>query len=373
MTYDMSHSEHRVFPTRRRRFEVSIRPSLVAELVLVMWSALGGDDKLATHDLGRRWFEGIKNRISPEMADRMSAFGGDTGKVWYWFLEWAMSAPDPGDTEAALEWMAGSDFTPFKERALQEMCWELDSDDIAAALDGDPGAVDQCVDKAEPGCRNGIERWLTFPTDQLPGEVVAVIRYLIEEVVAEEAKRWSDAYTHSAAAVDGLTRILEPADLIERVTNGIDYQIPLGIVRLVLVPSVSLRPWAMTVEMGDTVFCFYPVLDAHLEADPGAPAQWLVRYHKALGDARRLRMLRRLAEGPARLADLTEEVGLAKSTVFHHISVLRGAGLIRVHVANKAESGGPVYTLRRGVFATAADGIETYLNPSDPESSGDEQ
>lgn len=350
---------------------MTVQPSLVAEVMLVLWSALGGDDKVGTHDLGKRWFDGVRNRIPAAIGERMAAFGGDSGKVWLGMVEWASAAPDPADTEAALAWMERSDYTPFKQSALEETCWELGSDDIVAALEGDPHAVDACVERAKASHRDAFGRWLTFPVERVPTEVVAVLRHVIDEVLADEAKSWADAYLHSAAAVEGLARVLDPADVIERVTNGIDYQIPLGIVRLVLVPTISLRPWAIATEMGDTVYVFYPVADEHLEADPDAPPQWLVRYHKALGDDRRLRMLRRMAEGPARLADLTEAVGLAKSTVFHHISVLRAAGLIRVHLAGKAEAGSPLYTLRRSVFATAAEGIDEYLRGAE-ETRGDE-
>ena len=48
----------------------------------------------------------------------------------------------------------------------------------------------------------------------------------------------------------------------------------------------------------------------------------------SLADPSRLSILRRLSEGEARVRDLTDELGLAQSTVSEHIACLRDCGLI---------------------------------------------
>jgi len=48
----------------------------------------------------------------------------------------------------------------------------------------------------------------------------------------------------------------------------------------------------------------------------------------ALADPTRRSILSRLAEGPARVTDLSEPTGLRLPTVMRHLSVLEGAGLI---------------------------------------------
>jgi DNA-binding transcriptional ArsR family regulator len=55
-----------------------------------------------------------------------------------------------------------------------------------------------------------------------------------------------------------------------------------------------------------------------------APAVSLFR---SLGDPTRLAIIRRLAEGEARVVDLTRELGLAQSTVSAHLACLRDCGL----------------------------------------------
>jgi ArsR family transcriptional regulator len=54
-------------------------------------------------------------------------------------------------------------------------------------------------------------------------------------------------------------------------------------------------------------------------------------FHKALADVNRLRMVRRLAEGPATVGELIETVGLSQPLVSWHVAKLRTAGIIRSH------------------------------------------
>jgi ArsR family transcriptional regulator len=51
-------------------------------------------------------------------------------------------------------------------------------------------------------------------------------------------------------------------------------------------------------------------------------------FHKALADVNRLRIVRRLADGPASVTDLIEQIGLSQPLVSWHIGRLRAAGLV---------------------------------------------
>lgn len=51
-------------------------------------------------------------------------------------------------------------------------------------------------------------------------------------------------------------------------------------------------------------------------------------FHKALADVNRLRIVRRLANGPASVTDLIKQVGLSQPLVSWHIGRLRAAGLV---------------------------------------------
>lgn len=51
-------------------------------------------------------------------------------------------------------------------------------------------------------------------------------------------------------------------------------------------------------------------------------------FHKALADVNRLRIVRRLAGGPATVSELIDTVGLSQPLVSWHVSRLKAAGVI---------------------------------------------
>jgi ArsR family transcriptional regulator, cadmium/lead-responsive transcriptional repressor len=53
-----------------------------------------------------------------------------------------------------------------------------------------------------------------------------------------------------------------------------------------------------------------------------------VALFRSLADETRLRIVRRLAAGEARVVDLTGELGMAQSTVSKHLACLRDCGLV---------------------------------------------
>jgi DNA-binding transcriptional ArsR family regulator len=53
-----------------------------------------------------------------------------------------------------------------------------------------------------------------------------------------------------------------------------------------------------------------------------------VALFRSLGDPTRLAIVHRLADGEARVVDLTGELGLAQSTVSKHLACLRDCGLV---------------------------------------------
>jgi DNA-binding transcriptional ArsR family regulator len=357
---EMSQSEHIKDLTRRRkRFQVSVRSSALFDVMLATWSAFGGDDKAGAHELGKRWFDRFRTAIPEDVVAEMEDLGVVQGTIWTGVLAYVASA-GPDGTDDLLEWLAADDGS-LARSVMMEFGWSADEEDLEAILFGDAAARDRVLEGCKPTDREALRRMLE--ADRFGPRLAAVLRSLHARYL-EEGPTWQAAIESSAASTLRLADVLAPRPLIEQITNGLDYEIPLGMTRLIAVPTVTLRPWTLVTQFDDAVIVSYPVADDHLEADPDAPPGWLVRFHKALGDARRLRILRRLADGRAGLTELTELVGLAKSTVFHHIGVLRAAGLVRVTVDQDSE-GGTTYELRRPALEEAGIQLEKYLH-SDP-------
>jgi DNA-binding transcriptional ArsR family regulator len=78
---------------------------------------------------------------------------------------------------------------------------------------------------------------------------------------------------------------------------------------------------------------------------------------RSLGDPARLAILRHLAQGEARVVDLTGRLGLAQSTVSKHLACLRDCGLVEVRPVGRAS----MYRLAQPVLLDLFAAAETVL------------
>jgi len=82
----------------------------------------------------------------------------------------------------------------------------------------------------------------------------------------------------------------------------------------------------------------------------------------ALSDESRLRILRFLASGSRDFTEIVRFSGLAKSTVHHHLVILRAAGLVRVLVRHSGDSA-ETYELRPYAIDTLGEQLRAFLHP----------
>ncbi len=145
-------------------------------------------------------------------------------------------------------------------------------------------------------------------------------------------------YTDTAGYNDqvfGLSHLLgfrfaPPEALVEWATGGVRYPPEPGVRRVLLIPHTVYRPWTIQADAEQTKILYYPVSDESLygDSDPYRPPHMLVQMLKALADEHRLRIVKLLAEQECSLQELTDKLSLAKSTVHHHLSMLRSAQLV---------------------------------------------
>ncbi|HSG85078.1 MAG TPA: metalloregulator ArsR/SmtB family transcription factor, partial [Candidatus Limnocylindrales bacterium] len=85
--------------------------------------------------------------------------------------------------------------------------------------------------------------------------------------------------------------------------------------------------------------------------------QAVVRFHRALGDETRLRILRLHRDKDLYLTELAQLLELSKPTVKHHLTLLRAAGLVTVTEV----AGLTYYSLRRDRLADATSELRRFL------------
>jgi DNA-binding transcriptional ArsR family regulator len=138
----------------------------------------------------------------------------------------------------------------------------------------------------------------------------------------------------SLAAFRRATAGLPLEQVVERAAPGLTFVPEAGQTSVVLLPSVAVRPlWAVCDHRTANVFAFSAPTPDGDRVDP--PAR-LVALGKAIGDETRLRILRELASKPATPPDLAERMGMPRTTLLHHLRILKDADLIAVQVHDSA-------------------------------------
>jgi DNA-binding transcriptional ArsR family regulator len=337
------------------------------EAVLAMWTAFNPEESGSGFDLGANWLAAVQEATPEDLAEEIRALGGPHCSLWLSLLGLVASAPHPHDPDRVLDWLATINPQRLRRWILGYVGHHADPGLIEQAADGDMEAVRRIVaegrveGKDEDGAVDKIASILEVPGEELRDRMVRTVGRFRREVYA----RFEDEYTAAigrAAAAQRATSTRESAKtVIEEVTNGLDYEIPLGVTRVILVPSVVLRPLSLIDQHRDMLLVFYGMADEFIDSDPEAPPSWLVKTYKALSDERRLRIVRRLSEGETTLDELTDLLGLSKSTVHHHMSVLRAAGLVRVHLKEQASKESKTYELRTQALGNAGAFLDSYI------------
>ena len=347
----------------KRRLPIEIEGSVVYEMLLTVWSTQNPKDTNTAHDLGAKWAEGVVSKVSDDLNAELVRLGGPFGFVWLAISSLLLTAPHPHDPDNVIRWLEGVEENRLRRWALGYGCNSDDQGLIEQAATGDEQALKAL--SGDMGKKTAeFEEHFTWmvSTPGLPARYAEALRRYRSEVFADYEEDLGSAISRAAAARRAAPVRGDAESVIEDVTSGIAFEVPLGIRRVVLIPSVVTRPLSIVDANRGTLVVYYGIADEFIDSDPEAPPSWLVRTYKALSDERRLRIMRRLSEGEASLDELTQMLGLSKSTVHHHMSQLRAAGLVRVHIPNGEDKGKhKAYSLREQSLTDAAGFLDSYL------------
>lgn len=350
-----------------RHIPIEVEGSVAYEVILAMWSVFNPGESRTAFDLGREWQQQVREKTPRDLIDEIEGLGGPHCSMWLAISSLLITAPHPHDPANVYRWLAAMDEQRLRRWLLGYATHEEDESLIEEASNGDPGAIETLLGEkgaAKPGFVDHVVSVLQ--TDDLPARFATTLIRFRDEVFAAYEEEFSGAIARAAAAQRAVAIPDDAKTVIEEVTSGIEFDIPLGTRRIVLIPSVVTRPLSLIDGHRGILLVYYAIADEFIDSDPEAPPSWLVRTYKALSDEGRLRILRRLSEGEASLDELTDLLGLSKSTVHHHVSILRGAGMVRVRMASPDNEGmRKVYALREQSLVDATGLLDTYLRTDD--------
>ncbi len=341
-----------------------IDASPVTEL-LVSLCAFGLPEDHATLESGPDWIEKIRTAASLSLLRAIERIGAGAGKAWVNLIGLAMAAPTVRTVDDFLRRVRA--LSPMDARLyllgyhVPAYQGSISREVLRRAAEGDRRASEVLIGDA---CYYGGEAGQTLepllglsPEDTKDAMVEVLARWYDETFLPMEAETVA-VLSRDAEAKRAMLGTVSSEELIE-IAGGIQFVPRPEIARVYLIPQIAMRPWVLLAEHDDTRLFCYPVADESIGADPGAPPGRLVRIHRALGDEKRVRILKAVASSNPTLQELVERFDMPKSTLHHHMAILRTAGLIRV--TSDAERR---YSVRFDVIPEASSLLETYLRPS---------
>lgn len=302
---------------------------------------------------------------SEELREAVGQAGERSGEAWLHLLGLALELPST-DARAFAEGIARLDPVELRRHlvGLHVPAWVslVGASTLERAATGDRGAIAKLL--AHPRyyasrAADALPPLLKVPPAKTKQRVVAVLRRFSTDVFAPREQEIMAPIVDAAAAARELAATTPTLQaLIEKVTRGYLYEPEPELDRMVLVPHIGARPLLLLCQHRDARVICYPVAAERLDPEASLAEQTIL-LGRALGDGRRVGILRQLAAGDATLDELADAAGLAKSTAHHHLAQLRAAGL----VALGGNARGYWYALRADGLAEAQQTIGELARP----------
>jgi DNA-binding transcriptional ArsR family regulator len=351
---------------RSKELGLTFEPSLASELLssLCIFSYM---PDYHSFELGDEWFAEYRAIIPGDLLDTVELLSGTHSiRLWGHLLGLVQETPQPRDVPGFLAQVAATSPEELRRHLLgYYQSWNaVPREVMGRAAEGDEAALTTVLADLFPEAEQRERlRARFFPDPATEPEGTKV-------VILDTLQRWNEAiFRHLESEVAPILerdvrakRALQRAASTERVIdstlNGIEYVPEPGIREVVFFPSYLWRPWVILTDHLDLKLIVYSVSDESLTTTGEEPPTRLIKLYKALGDERRLRTLKKLAIADHSLQELADFLGLAKSTMHHHLTILRSAGLVRVRMSG---NGDMHYSLRRDLIPDTTALLQEYL------------
>jgi DNA-binding transcriptional ArsR family regulator len=289
------------------------------------------------------------SRLPAELAEALDQVGDSDGEAWLNLLGVPLDAGAPYTAERLVEELRSLDGVELRRHLLGRFSWSWCSlagiDDIEAAARGGRAASDRLL--AHPRYYGGhaaasLGVLLRLEPEETRTRLVRAVEVGIDTLLDRGTFGSLDAAERAA------TQMLDsrpPLVAIERLTTGYRYVPEPEAESITLVPHLEVElPLLLAQHRSSRLIAFHATVDR-------ASQERLHALGKALADPRRVEILALVGRGVDGAHDLVAETGLSRSTVHHHLALLRDAGL----VALKGNARAYTYVPRPAAAAEAAE------------------
>jgi DNA-binding transcriptional ArsR family regulator len=266
-----------------------------------------------------------RDRLPADLAEALTEVGDTEGETWLNLLGVALDAGPPYTVERLRDGLDTMASVELRRHLLGRYAWSWCTlagiEDIEAAAAGDRRAGRRLLEHPRyygGHATSSLATLLPLEPDETRRRIVRAVDSagtLVPATATEELNAAAKQAATVLAAHDDLTAI-------ERLTSGYRYVPEVEADRVVLVPHLEHGlPLVLAQHRSARLIAYV--------AGPDRSAQdSLAALGRALADPKRVEILALVGRGVGRSGDIVEATGLTRSTVHHHLSQLRAAGLV---------------------------------------------
>lgn len=337
---------------------VDVDASPIYELLLQMM-VFTGFEKLETFDVGREWAEVQRQRCSPHLLQALDRLGGGFANLDQ-FMGIQASQPSPNIPAFLhrLEQLTPHEIVLHVIGFYSDLYSEQLEATIMAAVSGSrkarPAAA-RALATSMAERQETIAKLLATPPDDLKELILELISGWYEQVFARDEPTVRKVLAADARAKRTLTGT-DPERLI-LIATGIKYGIKHRFKKVLLIPSVVMRPWVGVVDYKRLRIYAYPVVDDQTSIE--TVRRGLARTYRALGDEARLGILKLLSDRALTLEELCLRLEQPEPVVRAHIAVLRAGRIVQINCDERM-----TYQLRGDIMRVIGQPLQSYLKLS---------
>jgi len=338
------------------------------ELLAALWAFLDESHR-PVYEISSDWLRAATDRLG---ADARAVRRVASGSLRFWdhVLGLAIEAGPPFEVDGLLDLVERIDPDQLRLHLLgrynRPVTSVFSDDRIEAAASGDAAeqrAFRRSVFPEEDAWQRAVRHLFRTDPEAIRGELLHTLRLWNERVWLPESGRILPVLEREDASSRRLAGRLRPMELIDQLTDSMRWAMVARLTDVLLAPSYVSRPIVFYVEHREQTLILYPVSDTSVEGDAFGPPARLVRLAKALADDGRLRVLHALREREMTVREIAEHVGVPRTSMFHHILILRDAGLVRAVPSDRNQTR---FELRVDAIPDIGELLEQFLASAPP-------
>jgi biotin operon repressor len=228
---------------------------------------------------------------------------------------------------------------------------------IDELLDGSQKGLSelQNITKNHPFLPSYLEYIKGVSSEELKTHLVEVMSGWFEAIIEPEKDKLKTILLRDKLSKENMQNRLDPEKFIEWATDGVKYSPEPNVYKVILIPHYIYRPWNVEADLDGVKVFYYAVANESIWNEKFVPNKQLVQRYKALGDETRLKILKLIKEEHLSLQELTSELKLGKTTVHHHLKLLKSARLVSQVSNNK-------YDINQSVIDFLPSDLSLYLD-----------